>query len=140
MSQWGEVKNKVLEEVRQTFPEVNEITKNAKLVDLLNDIVSEGVENAFFLVDLGTVIKKYEEWSKCLPRVKPFYAMKCNPDEAILKTLKICGCGYDCASQDEIQKVLALGVSPSEIIFANPCKSKAHIRYAVESGIRKMTF
>jgi len=140
MSQWGEVKNKVLEEVRQTFPEVNEITENAKLVDLLNDIVSEGVENAFFLVDLGTVIKKYEEWSKCLPRVKPFYAMKCNPDEAILKTLKICGCGYDCASQDEIQKVLALGVSPSEIIFANPCKSKAHIRYAVESGIRKMTF
>jgi len=58
MSQWGEVKNKVLEEVRQTFPEVNEITENAKLVDLLNDIVSEGVENAFFLVDLGTVIKK----------------------------------------------------------------------------------
>jgi len=140
MTQWVDIRNKVLEYVRQKLPEVNELTKDDKLVDLLKEILIEGVENAFFLVDLGIIINKYEEWSKCLPRVRPFYAMKCNPDEAILKTLKVCGCGYDCASQDEIQKVLALGVSPSDIIFANPCKSKAHIRYAVESGVRMMTF
>jgi ornithine decarboxylase len=140
MTQWGDVKDKVLEFVRHSVPEINEITEKDNLVDLLKQILSEGVENAFFLVDLGTVMKKYEEWSKSLPRVKPFYAIKCNPDEAILKTLKICGCGYDCASQDEIKKVLAIGVAPSDIIFANPCKSRAHIRYAVESGVRMMTF
>jgi len=40
----------------------------------------------------------------------------------------------------EIQTMLDLGVSPSNIIYANPCKPPAHIRYARDVGVHTMTF
>lgn len=40
----------------------------------------------------------------------------------------------------EIESVLNTGVSPNNIIFANPCKSKAFIQYAQRVGVKMMTF
>ncbi len=42
--------------------------------------------------------------------------------------------------QQEIEKVLNMGVSPEKIIFANPCKMISHIKYAKKCGVKKMTF
>jgi len=140
MITWGGVRQKVLEEIKKKNPELREKTANEKLEELLKEKINEGIETSFFIVDLGNIIRKYEEWNRCLPRVKPFYAIKCSPDDLVCKVLHMCGAGFDCASRDEIQKMLALGVSPKDIIFANPCKPKAHIKYAVENGIRTMTF
>lgn len=50
------------------------------------------------------------------------------------------GAGFDCASKNEIQKVLDLGVSPDRIIFANPCKQASYIKYAYKMGVEYMTF
>ena len=50
------------------------------------------------------------------------------------------GLGFDCASQAEISTVLALGVAPSRIIYANPCKAASFIRHAAASGVDMMTF
>src|SRR5271155_3141888 len=50
------------------------------------------------------------------------------------------GTGFDCASQAEIELVLNLGVDPSRIIYAQPCKTKSYIRYAAEHGVKLMTF
>jgi len=97
-------------------------------------------ENAFYLCDLGTVVRKYEQWTTLMPNVRPFYAVKSNPDVAILKTLKLLGTGFDCASQQELQLILGLGVDPRDIIFANPCKMKSHIEFARDHGVTKMTF
>ena len=57
-----------------------------------------------------------------LPRVQPHYAVKCNPNAAILATLAAAGASFDCASQHEMQLVLNMCVSPDRIIFAHPCK------------------
>jgi len=104
-------------------------------------IEEASVENeAFYFVNLGTVVRKYAEWAALLPRVKPFYAVKCNPDTAILKTLASLGANFDCASKTEIQQVLGCGVSSSRIIYANPTKMKSHIEYAKSSGVEMMTF
>lgn len=99
------------------------------------------VENdAFYIVDLSKVIKKHEEWVAHLPRVKPFYAIKCNPNNAIIKLLANLGTGFDCASKAEIQQILGCGVAPERIIYANPCKMKSHIEYAKSSNVELMTF
>lgn len=58
----------------------------------------------------------------------------------VLETLVALGASFDCASQGEIMKVLSLGVSPDRIIFANPTKNPAQIRYARQIGLTKMTF
>ena len=57
-----------------------------------------------------------------LPRVQAHYAVKCNSDKLIIKLLAYLGAGFDCASKNEIEMILDLGVSPDRIIYANPCK------------------
>ena len=57
-----------------------------------------------------------------------FIAVKCNDDPLLLQTLAALGTGFDCASRSEIRSVLELGVDPSSIIYANPCKQKSHLR------------
>ena len=48
-------------------------------------ISSQGNEDAFFLCDLGTVLRQHEEWARLCPGVEPFYAVKCNNDPALLQ-------------------------------------------------------
>jgi diaminopimelate decarboxylase len=100
----------------------------------------EEQEEAFYTVDLGCVLKKYQQWVRALPRVKPFYAVKCNPNNAIVKTLAGLGVNFDCASKAEISQVLGMGVAASRIIYANPTKMKNHIVFAKNSGVDLMTF
>lgn len=71
-----------------------------------------------------------------LPRVTPFYAVKCNPDRLILRTLAALGCGFDCASAREMRAVLEMGVPPERIIFAHPCKLPADVDFAVSANVQ----
>lgn len=42
--------------------------------------------------------------------------------------------------QAEIKKMLDIGVSPSRIVFANPCKTVPHLRFAATQSVDLMTF
>ena len=66
--------------------------------------------------------------------------MKCNPDKEVLRLLANLGTGFDCASRAEIDLVLSLGVPPSRVIFAQPCKTKSYLRHARKFGVSLMTF
>src|SRR5690606_18716484 len=50
------------------------------------------------------------------------------------------GTGFDCASKTEIQEILNLGVNPSRIVYAHPCKTASYLRYAAQEGVGLMTF
>lgn len=100
----------------------------------------EDKDDAFFIADLGDVVRKYKGWVAQLPRVEPHYAVKCNEDPALLSVLAKLGTGFDCASKAEIQKILSLGVDPSRIIYANPCKQNSHIKFAAKHCVSLMTF
>uniref|UniRef100_A0A8D8U949 ornithine decarboxylase n=1 Tax=Cacopsylla melanoneura TaxID=428564 RepID=A0A8D8U949_9HEMI len=108
---------------------------------VMKSIIMSGMkEDAFYVLDIGEIVRKYEEWKVKLPRVEPYYAVKCNDSQMVLEVLAALGTGFDCASKGEINKVLSLGVDPSRIIYANPAKPISHIRYASEYGIDTMTF
>ncbi|XP_034015322.1 ornithine decarboxylase isoform X2 [Thalassophryne amazonica] len=96
--------------------------------------------DAFYVCDLGDVVKKHLRWSRALSRITPFYAVKCNDSRAVVMTLASLGTGFDCASKVEIQLVQSLGVDPSRIIYANPCKQVSQIKYASAHGVQMMTF
>lgn len=69
--------------------------------------------------------------------------MKCNPDPVVVKTLAILGCNFDCASRNEIRLVEEVSKDlprKPEIIYANPCKARAHLIEAVCKGVRMVTF
>jgi len=129
-------------EVRQQY---NVEQNTDSVVELLSKKIQERQslgenEEAFYVIDLGVVLKKLQQWRDNLPRVKPYYAMKCNPNPAVLATLLNQGVNVDCASMNEIQQVLDMGISPSRIIYANPTKMKSHINYAKKVGVDLMTF
>lgn len=67
-------------------------------------------------------------------------AVKCNPDPQVIRLLAALGTGFDCASKQEVQQVLDSGVDSSRIIYANPCKTNSHIRYASKHSVKQMTF
>nr|XP_008528707.1 PREDICTED: antizyme inhibitor 2 [Equus przewalskii] len=95
---------------------------------------------AFFVADLGAVVRKHFCFLKCLPRVRPFYAVKCNSSLGVLKVLAELGLGFSCANKAEMELVQRIGVPASKIIYANPCKQIAHIKYAAKHGVRLLSF
>ncbi|KAL2179189.1 pyridoxal-dependent decarboxylase [Thermothelomyces heterothallicus CBS 202.75] len=105
-----------------------------------HELCEPGEEDTFFVADLGEVYRQHLRWKLNLPRVKPFYAVKCNPDPKLLELLSALGTGFDCASKAEIEQVLGLGVDPSRIIYAQPCKTNSYVRYVASQGVRQMTF
>ncbi|KAJ2105246.1 Ornithine decarboxylase [Coemansia sp. RSA 922] len=103
-------------------------------------LAQSGAEDAFFVADMGEVYRQHAQWTKLLPRVQPFFAVKCNPDALVIKLLARLGAGFDCASKGELTQVLSEGVSASNIIYAHPCKPASHLRYAAAQGVELMTF
>uniref|UniRef100_A0A914V787 ornithine decarboxylase n=2 Tax=Plectus sambesii TaxID=2011161 RepID=A0A914V787_9BILA len=98
-------------------------------------------DDAFLLMDLGMVLQRFELWTTTMPRVEPFYAVKCNSDPILMRVLADCGAGFDCASKKEIDLVLDNGLtSPDRIIYANPCKTRNYIKHALNRGVDMMTF
>ena len=112
------------------------------LTDFVLSMISKKQElkEPFYVLDLGVVVSLMEKWSRALPLVQPFYAVKCNPDPTFLAALAALGSRFDCASRTEIETVLGLGVSSDQIIFANPCKAESHIKYAASVGVNLTTF
>lgn len=99
-----------------------------------------GEEDAFFVADIGEVYRQHVRWKKHLARVTPHFAVKCNPDPMVLRVLAALGAGFDCASKSEIDQVLTMGVDPSRIIYAQPCKTKSYLRYTAKQKVKQMTF
>jgi hypothetical protein len=66
------------------------------------------LEESFYVCDVGVVVSQVYQWRRFFPRVEPFYAVKCNPDPVVIKTLAILGCNFDCASRNEIKLVQEL--------------------------------
>lgn len=97
-------------------------------------------DQPFFVVDVGDIVYKVKLWKLKMPRVEPFYAVKCNGEPAVLELLAGLGLGFDCASKAEIDCVRALGVAPGRIIYANPCKTRSFIKHAAALGVDLMTF
>lgn len=112
------------------------------MMNLIKSIAAANQENGqpFYVLDLGALERVMDKWNHCLPQVKPFFAVKCNSEPAFLAALARMGANFDCASQGEIDTVLGLGVRPDRIVYANPCKAAAHIRYAATVGVNLTTF
>ncbi|KAF8787376.1 ornithine decarboxylase-like isoform X1 [Argiope bruennichi] len=115
--------------------------RNQAIVDVIkNCIVKKNNDIPFYVADFSDVLYKCRYWKTKLPRVEPFYAVKCNPDPMLLSLLVSLGIRFDCASKGEIDAVLAAGAESSDIIYAHPFKSNTFLRYAASVNVDLMTF
>jgi ornithine decarboxylase len=91
-----------------------------------------------FVVDHDVIRRNYAEFRKQLPRVQAYYAVKANPDPAIVRTLYDAGASFDVASMPEFEIVYEFikDLPPKErqdfiwdkIIYANPIKANETLR------------
>ncbi|XP_010169690.1 antizyme inhibitor 2 [Antrostomus carolinensis] len=108
------------------------------LVELCPAVRSD--QQAFFVADLGDIVKKHLRFLKALPRVKPYFPVKCNGSEGVMRLLAELGTGFACTTKAEISRVQSIGVPADKIFYSSPCKQVAHIKYAPSHGVRLMTF
>ena len=66
------------------------------------------------------------------------YAVKANPNLAVLATLARMGAGADTVSEGEIRRALAAGIPPGRIVFSGVGKREEEIRFALETGISEI--
>ncbi len=78
--------------------------------------------------------KLQRHWSFDLPAVKPYYAVKCNPDPKLIGILRESAFGFDCASQRELSMMKTQGHLKDSIVYANPCKSEYDLEFAKKYG------
>ena len=63
------------------------------------------------------------------------YAIKANSSLAVLQTFAQAGCGFDIVSGGELERVLAVGVPASKIVFSGVGKTRAEMKRALEVGV-----
>ncbi|XP_076669168.1 ornithine decarboxylase 2-like isoform X3 [Andrena cerasifolii] len=108
--------------------------------DIIKTIIDmENNQEPFCILDVANVIQKHQDWIEKMPKVVPYYAIKCNSDPTVIKVLAATNAGFDCASKNEIREVMKYGVSAERIIFAHPAKLPSHIKYAKKMNVEMMT-
>jgi diaminopimelate decarboxylase len=63
------------------------------------------------------------------------YAVKANPNSAVIATLAKAGLGADVVSGGEYRRARAAGVAPDRIVFSGVGKTEAEMRLALEGDL-----
>jgi ornithine decarboxylase len=93
-------------------------------------------EGPCLVVDLDVVRENYHSFAKALPDARVFYAVKANPEPAVLKLLAEMGSSFDCASVAEIDMAFAAGATADRISYGNTIKKERDVAAAYARGIR----
>jgi len=100
------------------------------------------------IIDHNVIKNNFETFCRNLPRVKPYYAIKANPESEIVKRLYKMGAGFDIASWEEFEIVYNAieGIKDerdrfmnNKTIYANPVKRIDSLKKLADYSLR-MTF
>ena len=94
----------------------------------------------FLAYDLDTVRARYSHFTRTLPGVECYYAVKCNPAAELLETLAAAGSCFEIASQGELALLEPVGVDPRDVLYSNPVKPPSHISATHAAGVWRFAF
>jgi ornithine decarboxylase len=103
--------------------------------DKVRAAVKDGYDRPFLLIDSNIIREKARRFAAAMPRVRPHYAVKANPDPRVLKVMLEEGAGFEIASLSELDLLLAQGVPAAEVFYSNPVKSRDQIANAAAKGV-----
>jgi len=111
------------------------------------ELACEDVPLAEIAAEVGTPVYVYSSATMCRhvealrsaldPLAEPLiaYAVKANPNAAVVATLAKAGLGADVVSGGEYRRAIAAGVAPDKIVFSGVGKTEAEMRLALEGGL-----
>ena len=100
--------------------------------------IAAAVGTPVYVYSRATLIRHarvFREAFAKLPRIHLAFAMKSNPNLAVLKVLAGEGYGADIVSGGELERALAAGMPAADVVFSGVGKSAAELRRAVEVGL-----
>jgi ornithine decarboxylase len=97
---------------------------------------SHSFDRPTVILDLDQVSRNFAALKTGLGDAHIHYAVKANPERAIIERLASLGCHFDAASRGEIELCLSQGARPETISFGNTVKRPSDIAFAWEAGVR----
>jgi len=98
-------------------------------------IATRDFEHPTLVLDIDEVEAQFAALKAGLGRASIFYAVKANPEPAVISRLVGLGSSFDAASKAEIALCLEQGASPDCVSFGNSIKKARDIAWAHEQGI-----
>jgi len=89
----------------------------------------------FLVGDLALLSTRWRRFVAAMPQVRPFYAVKCNSSEPVLRTVAAEGGGFEVASYGELETLQRIGVDPREVLYSNTVKPPSHVAAAAAAGV-----
>ncbi|PSC04973.1 diaminopimelate decarboxylase [Alsobacter soli] len=108
---------------------------HAEGVDLRR--IAEEVGTPFYCYSTATLERHYRVFADAFADRPSLvcYAMKANPNQAVLRTLARLGAGMDVVSEGELRRAVAAGVPGSRITFSGVGKTEREMAYGLEQDI-----
>lgn len=99
--------------------------------------LAAAVGTPFYCYSTATLERHYRVFDEAFAGIphKICYAVKSNPNLAVIATLARCGAGADVVSEGEIRRALAAGVAPGDIVFSGVGKTRGEMGYALAQKI-----
>jgi diaminopimelate decarboxylase len=118
----------------------NEILRSGRLAGLDPANLADRFGTPAYIYDLDVVGRQVEALRAVLPaRFDLAYAVKANPNLAVLRHLLAMGLGADVASGGELRHVIRAGFDPAHVVMTGPGKRDEELSAAVEAGVRVIT-
>jgi len=100
--------------------------------------IAEDVGTPVYVYSTATLRRHAEVFRTGLaavPRVHLAYAIKANPNLAVLRVLADCGYGADVVSGGEMKRALAAGMAAKDVVFSGVGKTRQELADALDAGI-----
>ena len=100
--------------------------------------IAEEVGTPVYIYSRATLerhARVFREALDVIPRKHIAFAIKANPNVAVLKVLARQGFGADIVSGGEMKRALAAGMTAKDIVFSGVGKTRAELREGLEAGI-----
>jgi diaminopimelate decarboxylase len=100
--------------------------------------IAEAVGTPVYVYSSATMLRHVDVFRAALdPILDPLiaYAVKANPNAAVLATLARAGLGADVVSGGEYRRARAAGIPPQKIVFSGVGKTAAEMALALEGGL-----
>ena len=109
--------------------------------DVALETIAEAVGTPCYVYSRATLERHYRAFDEPFGNYPHHicYAVKANDNLAVLQVLQRLGAGFDIVSGGELDRVLAVGTAPGDVVFSGVGKSVAEIEQALCAGVRNLS-
>ena len=99
--------------------------------------MAAAVGTPFYCYSTATLERHYQAFESAFEGTPATicFAVKCNANLAVLRTLANLGSGADVVSEGELRQALAAGIDPAKVVFSGVGKTPAELAFGLDAGV-----